>query len=331
FQLKHAFTCKYIHVSTTQTSHTESSNIQVALQKNNARHSQFRIMPRYKVKSEGDLVQVGDQVILESVKSPGQYLHVSKGLFGKLSVYSQSHELNMSVRQSGFTVYRRYKPEKQDENMLKAGVPLRLFHKEIEANLCAEGLFDDEVTEDVHFRVRQIDESKARHLLPSSSAIVYWQVDFESGPVSGAVVRWEQQCRFKHLTTRQYLSVNSEKKVSLTSDYDDPKTVFRLHPVIKERDKIEFQTYCRIEHVVTGSWLHALPDEYKRKQVSSLGEHDLSMAALQWTHAPLKKIGMSSEMQYDDAFTMQQVEECHVEIFNYVAGMVPFIQKVIAD
>ncbi|KAI0241016.1 hypothetical protein LSAT2_003195 [Lamellibrachia satsuma] len=27
-QLKHAFTCKYIHVSTTQTSHTESSNIQ---------------------------------------------------------------------------------------------------------------------------------------------------------------------------------------------------------------------------------------------------------------------------------------------------------------
>ena len=36
-------------------------------------------------------VQVGDQVILESVKSPGQYLHVSKGLFGKLSVYSQRY------------------------------------------------------------------------------------------------------------------------------------------------------------------------------------------------------------------------------------------------
>ena len=30
-----------------------------------------------------------------------------------------SHELNMSVRQSGFTVYRRYKPEKKDKNMLK--------------------------------------------------------------------------------------------------------------------------------------------------------------------------------------------------------------------
>ena len=27
-------------------------------------------------------------------------------------------------------------------------MPLRLFHKEIEANLCAEGLFDDDTTED---------------------------------------------------------------------------------------------------------------------------------------------------------------------------------------
>ena len=33
-------------------------------------------------------VQVGDQVILESMKSPGQYLHVSKSLFGKNYVYS---------------------------------------------------------------------------------------------------------------------------------------------------------------------------------------------------------------------------------------------------
>ena len=31
---------------------------------------------------------------------------------------------------------------------LQAGVPLRLFHKEIEAYLCAEGLFGDEITED---------------------------------------------------------------------------------------------------------------------------------------------------------------------------------------
>ena len=34
-------------------------------------------------------VQVDDQVVLESVKSPGSYLHVSKGFLGQASVYSK--------------------------------------------------------------------------------------------------------------------------------------------------------------------------------------------------------------------------------------------------
>ena len=51
------------------------------------------------------------------------------------------------MRQSGFTIYRRYKPEKENEILVKAGSPLRLFHKEIEAYLTCEGLFGDEVTE----------------------------------------------------------------------------------------------------------------------------------------------------------------------------------------
>ena len=64
-----------------------------------------------------------------------------------------SHELNLSVRQSGFTIYRRYKPERDHEMLVKAGVPLRLFHKEIEAYLTCEGLFDDELTEDGQFNL----------------------------------------------------------------------------------------------------------------------------------------------------------------------------------
>ena len=43
------------------------------------------------------------------------------------------------------------------------------------------------------------------------------------------------------------------------------------------------------------------------------------------------QIGTSDEMQYDDAFTMQVIEQEDVDNFNYVAGMVPFIQKIISD
>lgn len=41
------------------------------------KHAQFKILPRFKVKSEGDLIQDSDQVLFESVKSPGQFLHAS--------------------------------------------------------------------------------------------------------------------------------------------------------------------------------------------------------------------------------------------------------------
>jgi inositol 1,4,5-triphosphate receptor type 1 len=61
---------------------------QVVLSPYDSKNSQFKIMPRYKVKAEGDVVQVDDQIVLESLKSTGQFLHVSKAVFGTQSVYA---------------------------------------------------------------------------------------------------------------------------------------------------------------------------------------------------------------------------------------------------
>ncbi len=51
--------------------------------------------------------------------------------------------------------------------------------------------------------------------------------------LTGSILRWEQQVRFKHMTTRKYLKIETNQTVTLTDDHVDPKTVFRLHPVIK--------------------------------------------------------------------------------------------------
>ena len=59
-----------------------------------------------------------------------------------------SHELNLSVQQSGFTIYRKYKPAPEDLDRVKVGDIIRFYHKEMEAYLVAEGLFDDELLED---------------------------------------------------------------------------------------------------------------------------------------------------------------------------------------
>ncbi|KAK7486477.1 hypothetical protein BaRGS_00022278, partial [Batillaria attramentaria] len=309
-QLRHLFTSKYIHVSTTKTSRTESNNMAVELQAENAKHAQFRIMPRYKVKAEGDVVQVDDQIVLESAKSPGQFLHVSRVLLGQQSVYSQSHELNLSVRQSGFTLYRKYKPSADD------GTKIRVI---IQCFLCT-----------VHLRMRPVDPNTPKTLFPSSSAVTYWQIELQDGPVAGGILKWEQQCRIVHMCTRRYLAVSKKGDVSLSDDNSDPSTVFRLHPVIRDSDDIMFESYARIEHVVTGFWLHALADEYMKKQETKQDDGQ-SMGGLKYTTAQLKKIAAIQEKQYDDAFTLQHVEPELVEICHYMAGMVPFIQKLVSD
>ncbi|XP_052783710.1 inositol 1,4,5-trisphosphate receptor type 1-like isoform X3 [Mya arenaria] len=329
-QLKHKFTDKFIHVSTTVTSYTESNNMAVELHDYNAKHAQFKVMPRYKVKAEGDVVQVDDQIVFESVKSPGQYLHVSKSLLGGQSVYQKGFELNLSVQQSGFTVMRKYKPTPDDEKKVKVGDMVAFYHKEMEAYLVAEGLFDDVLTEDAHLRMRPVDQSNPKTLFPSSSAVTYWQIELQEGAVAGGVLKWEQQCRLLHMCTRKYLCVQQGGKVTLTSDHMDPNTVFRLHPVIRESDDIPEDSYCRIEHVVSGHWMHALTEDYKKAQEGSQTDSK-SMGSLKWSNSQLRKIGVVEEKQYDDAFTLQAVEQPLEKIFNFMAGMVPFIQKLVAD
>lgn len=54
----------------------------------------------------------------------------------------------MSVQQSGFTINRKYKPVAGDHMKLQFGDIIRFYHKEMEAYLVAEGLFDDEICED---------------------------------------------------------------------------------------------------------------------------------------------------------------------------------------
>ncbi|CAH1798712.1 unnamed protein product [Owenia fusiformis] len=328
-QLRHVFTGKYIHISTTQTSRRDKNNMMIFLQDFNAKHAQFRILPRYKVKSEGEVVQIYDQIILESIKSPGQFFHASDAF--RIDNFCTGAELNLGVLPSGYTVIKSYRPTEGQETVVKAGSVLRLFHKELEAYLVAEGLFDDEITEDVHLRIREVDQLVPKTLYPSTSGITYWQIEAEQSILNGEVVKWEQQVRFRHMPTRQYLCITPDLRVSLTPDSRDPNTVFRLHPIMKESDAIHFENYTRIEHVLSGHWLHALKDQqYERRSLLEAdGEND--MKGLKWDGADLRQISASGEKMYDDAYTLQIVEPQHLRNFNFVAGSVPFLLNFIQE
>ncbi|XP_071092410.1 inositol 1,4,5-trisphosphate-gated calcium channel ITPR3-like isoform X4 [Haliotis cracherodii] len=330
-QLKHTFTNKYIHMCTSQTSQRDKNNMMIMLQDFNAKNAQFRILPQYKVKSEGEVVQIYDQICFESIKSPGHYFHASTPF--QIDTANFGSELNLGVERTGFTLVRFCKENPELDLFVKGGCAIRLFHKELEAYLVAEGLFDEEVTEDVHFRIRVMDQHKPRTLSPPSSGNTFWQIEAENSCLNGEVIRWEQQIRLRHMTTRRYLCIDGNREISLIEDNEDPRTVFRLHSVLSERDEIHFESYARIEHVLTGFWLHALKDEdYIRKQFRQVDDsQDQSMRGLRWDTAQVRQVAASGESMYDDAFTIQWVEQQYVDDFNYVGGMVPFLHSLIKD
>ena len=55
-QLRHVYTNKYIHVSTTETSIVDKSKMMVSLKPHNSKQAMFKILPMCKVKVEGEKV-----------------------------------------------------------------------------------------------------------------------------------------------------------------------------------------------------------------------------------------------------------------------------------
>ncbi len=58
----------------------------------------------------------------------------------------------------------------------------------------------------------------------------------------------------------------------------------------QDGEQIEFETYCRIEHVVSGMWLHAEQEDHERRETIETKSNNMSMAGLLWTTATLKKV-----------------------------------------
>jgi inositol 1,4,5-triphosphate receptor type 1 len=341
-QLQHMYTKKYLAANSLQTSPLESTNIRTAMISENSPSCIFKILPRYRIRSIGDEVRISDQVIFESVKTEGQYLHSSLRALGEIGQHLNGFckELNLSANESAFTIVAHYPATKavQQADLVKAGSIIRLFHREIECYVVAEGSFAEQsesvLVEDVHLRKRKSDYGKLK--APSTSAITYWCIEKRKDPRSGDPILWYERCRIKHLLTQRYLAVErrgdryaltlKEKRPSPEFDND---TTFRLCPVITGEDEIKFEIYARITHVYTRTWLHAMKGkEYERKSVKANAS---GLDALTWDSAELYELSASTVMAYDDAFTLMQVSDDLVKKFHYVAGVVPILKSYLAE
>lgn len=360
-QLYHTYSGKYLSGSSSDAAVVENTNMCVELMEYNTKTCWFRIMPRYKVRAEGDIVREGDQISLESIKTPGSFIHASRKTFDEDCLENGLHEVNLSVSQSGFSILRYSRPDEtlaqiaaskgiaavtdEDAVPVRGGDVLRLFHREVEAHISAEGSFLDGIKENVHLRVRHYNSKKPHTAKPPTGSSVFWQIEIDGELTRGSRLRWGQLVRFKHFLTRQYLSIKKNAStgayyVTLTSDHRDPDAVFRPHAVIKDRDFMEYGNFARLEHPVSKTWLHCDRTPYvrtKQDMASSIGEDATDpitkaalisakpMTEIPYDKAKLIQLKVDAMSHYDDAFTLTQVKRKDVNAINLVAGAAPII------
>jgi hypothetical protein len=120
--------------------------------------------------------------------------------------------------------------------------------------------------------------------------------------------------------------------LTLVDDITDKRTVFILHPIVREGSVVTRGTYCRIEHALTGAWLHG----DKTKTVERKNDPEMgyvqgnsgtaeSMSAIKWDNAtlrPLKALGMC---MFDDAFIITTVGFELVQSVAFVANLIPVL------
>jgi hypothetical protein len=180
----------------------QKENLRVILEDQGSAFSAFRILPRYKFRTEGDCVYAADQILLESVEIAGHTVG------GSTEPYMPGlNEANLSETDSGWTIdeYCRLLPS--DAGYIKVGnqMPLRFYHPEAKALLTAST--SPSKGKNPPYLRRMINQDTSDTLNHSAKSV--WYFEFLKA-TQGGVAYWESVMRIRHLATGKYLAVNPQ-------------------------------------------------------------------------------------------------------------------------
>ena len=148
----------------------------------------------------------------------------------------------------------------------------------------------------------------------------FWQVEHAQDFLAGAPLKWRVGVRLRHLQSGNFLFVDvSSGSVGLCAGRHD-YTVFKLCPMYEDqgetlvRDGVSF----RLEHAVSGRWLHGDRLEPYHSQHPHPANTDSLVCVTSRDH-----------VQYEDAFGMFRVGWTELKDALYVQGVVPLFKALV--
>lgn len=196
-QLRHVSSRAFLHVCDKVLSESERNASVLRLYPNGSESAYFKILPRFKIHSEGERVSVDDKVILMSVKgslrvhpSPNPLpLPGSQPKFEVTASQTDVHFAWRLMRYDAYDIKRRHS--------LSSGAVIRLKHTEKEAHLTISDDLPPVLTAEDLIKVppqeRDLYLRKYRGSSPGerNSALSLWEIQLKDSFEGGAVL-WEK-------------------------------------------------------------------------------------------------------------------------------------------
>ncbi|ORY00198.1 hypothetical protein K493DRAFT_348021 [Basidiobolus meristosporus CBS 931.73] len=327
-QLRNIHHNKYLRVNTNQTTTNKGTTLIVDLSNMTSRKNFFRILPKHRIRGEGEPVRLGDSVILQSIKTEG-YLKAGLSMFTHDVFKTRLHEVYNSLNSFGWKVHCFSPIQTLNSRRLKGGHFVRLYHKEKEGYL-QNLLGTNHVTVRPHiFHPLNPQES--------DSSLTFWQITLETA-FNGSLLKGGARCRIKCPISRLYLQVDLDSKthddlsgktlykiILGPQNPGDDNTLFELQSLESDDTNIITGSYTKFKHVKTQTWLHLhgieTPDSSKAanqlQRQSSLLIHADSMDGF--------TVMATNQTSFDDCFTITRVGSTLGETFNFVNSMAPHI------
>jgi transcription elongation GreA/GreB family factor len=323
-QFRHASAKKFLYV-TRQDAETNVDARAVAIDADAGEAGWFRIMPRLRVHSEGEMVHISDPVSLEHVQT-GLRLRTDGELRdGRLELTATLNATALRIE-----LFRAFNA-RDDEDTLLAAQSVRLIHKEANGFLVAQRRDDTGDTLSYEAHVYTHD---------TRTSLTAWQL-IKADPLDGSACVWGGAVRLRHVSSDTVLMIKPLSgrsrsfaagktgrghRVSLdgpmskakleddvpvlpSTDLTSEESLFELVPQYTAVGTVNTDQFCRIRHKETGAWLHYEPpdedDEAEAKEKGDEGVQAVPLVA-------------SMEMRDEDVFGFVAVEAAEEDDLCFV-------------